>query len=621
LGVLLSAFILLPSVLAILGNGRVSNFLLGWDGIMYGKEQIYANILQCFFFPPDLPARPIFFPDANVKWSSLGGWLPLFSTVGVFTFFAKRKNHWLKRVIGICVFMALVPILNSAFYAFNSSYYARWFYMPVLMMCLATVILTEDRSVDWNYGYKWVFAITLAVFLVIGFFPQKDKDGKIIFGLYSQGTSEEDLRMYAGRFFLSCLIAIVSLVILGLVLKAINENLKMFYKAALTCVCIITIIYANVFILTGRSHSYEIEDVMIEDLVEGKVDLGDETQFRIDTYGCVDNTALYLGLPSINAFHSVVPSSIMDFYDYIGIKRDVASRPETDYYALRPLLSVKYLLNRINGNAFFDSNTERPKMAGFKYLETQNDYYIYENENYIPYGFSYECYMDYDFCDRYNKKQRANLMLKAILLTDEQIEKYGYMFEDIKSSNQAVICDENALEYDSEKLAKTSAIDFEINKYGFTAKVERQKDSLVFFSVPYDEGFSATVNGKKAEIERVNVGFMAVKVEKGISEIKFTYKTPGLLLGTKITVITAVVLLIYVVSFLLYRKYHNRKPCYPEGDLLLKIWKKQETEEMLEEAKNERRSLLDKIDDLPNLGENKGFYGGFKINTDINKDK
>ena len=73
LGVCLSAFLLLPSILAIIDNTRVSSILLGWNAIMYGKEQIYGNIIECFFFPPDIPARPVFFPGANVKWSSLGG--------------------------------------------------------------------------------------------------------------------------------------------------------------------------------------------------------------------------------------------------------------------------------------------------------------------------------------------------------------------------------------------------------------------------------------------------------------------------------------------------------------------------------------------------------------------
>ena len=61
-GVALSAFILLPSVIFITGNGRVSEFLTGWSGIVSGKEQISLNIIECFFSPPDFPARPVFFP-------------------------------------------------------------------------------------------------------------------------------------------------------------------------------------------------------------------------------------------------------------------------------------------------------------------------------------------------------------------------------------------------------------------------------------------------------------------------------------------------------------------------------------------------------------------------------
>ena len=163
LGLALAAALLVPALNAIMGNERISNILMGWNGITYGKEQIYLNVIQCFFFPPDLPARPVFFPEANVKWSSLGGWLPVFSMTGFFTWFKLREKSWLKRVLGICVLCAMVPILNSAFYAFNTSYYARWFYMPVLMICLATAMLTEDRSVDFSSGLRWTAAITIAI--------------------------------------------------------------------------------------------------------------------------------------------------------------------------------------------------------------------------------------------------------------------------------------------------------------------------------------------------------------------------------------------------------------------------------------------------------------------------
>ena len=614
LGLCLSAMILLPSIMAITSNYRVSEILTGWNAIMYGKEQIYANVLQCFFFPPDIPARPVFFPEADVKWSSLGGWLPVFSMVGVFTWFSKRKRNWLGRIVGICIFMSLVPILNSAFYAFNTSYYARWFYMPILMMALMTVSLTEDSQTDWSFGYKWVASITLVVSLVIGFFPQENSDGTLTFGLYTQS----DDNLYGPRFFIACIIAVVSLIILGLVLKLRTQSFRNFYKVSLACVCIISVIYGNVFIATGRSHSYDIKKIVIDSLIEGEVDLGDETQFRVDVYDGVDNTSMYLGFAGINAFHSVVPSSIFEFYSFIGVERSVGSRPEVEYESIRPLLSVKYLLNRVDGDDFVDTDTNETKMAGYKYLKTESGYYIYENQNYIPYGFSYDYYMSKEFCETYNNEKRADLMLEAIMLSDKQIKKYGHLLEDIENDIDRIDFSDEGLKENCEELKKTSAYEFKTDNRGFTAYVNRDKENLVFFSVPYDEGWSATVNGKPCEIEKVNSGFMAVKVEKGNSVIRFDYETPYLMTGIMITFISAIALLLYVIIFTVNRRKHNALMEYPEGDKLISQWITEEANEPIEEYFEipVKKSILDDAEiKIPDT--NKGFDGGFIINTDL----
>ena len=179
LGVAIAAAILLPTCYAVLGNSRITEFLHGWSAIMYGKEQIYPNIIECFFFPPDIPARPVFFPDADVKWSSLGGWLPLFSMVGVFAWMQQKKGTWQRRLLGILMFMAMVPILNSAFYMFNNAYYARWYYMPILIMALVTAQCIEDTEIHFKSPYKWVTGITIATVLVFAFFPREIEDGKI----------------------------------------------------------------------------------------------------------------------------------------------------------------------------------------------------------------------------------------------------------------------------------------------------------------------------------------------------------------------------------------------------------------------------------------------------------
>lgn len=630
IGLLMSAILLLPAINAILDNSRVSSTLIGWNGIMYGKEQIYLNVIQCFFFPPDLPARPVFFPGANVKWSSLGGWLPVFSMVGVFAWFTNRKGSWQKRLIAICAFMALVPILNSAFYAFNTSYYARWFYMPILIMCLVTVQLSEDMSVDWKCGWRWVMGITLGFTLTIGFFPQKDKAGKIIYGLYTQS---EDYT-YVARFWATSVIAIVSLVIVRALISLLRKNRNAFYRTAIACVCVVSVIYANVFIATGRAHSYEIKEVMIDSLIEGEVTLDDESNFRIDTYDCVDNTGMYLGLPTINAFHSVVPSSIMEFYKYVGVERSVGSRPETDVPALRPLLSVKYLLNRESGKDFVDEDGET-LMPDYKYIKTSGGYYVYENENYVPYGFSYDYYMTQEFCDGYNEDSRSRLMLKAILLNDKQIKKYGDImqniedigYEDTYETGTTLSLSDEAMSIDSKNLAETSAYSFDIDNYGFEAKVTRDKESLVFFSVPYDKGWRATVNGQAVEIEKVNVGFMAVSVPSGNSTIRFDYETPLLAEGTKLTIAAITVFLIYFIAASIFVRRRGADTKYPEGEALLSRWYKDDIAEAVRDygmgvpQNAPRRSILDDIDGISVPSVNPKISGGFQIDPDAFKDK
>ncbi len=634
LGVVMAAVLLVPSILAISSNSRIEEFPLGWSGIMYSREQIYLNIIECFFFPPDLPARPVFFPSADVKWSSLGGWLPVFSMVGVFVWFINKKKSWLKRVMGVCVFMALVPALNSLFYAFNRAYYARWFYMPILMMCLATVMLTEDTSVDWRGGFRWTAFITGLFALAIGLYPQINDEGNIVLGLYSYTYESEKYNrttifdgritlefnfLYFLRFWLAVFIAAAGLVVLYFLLRLMKKNARRFYRAAVVWVCIFTIVYANVFVFGGRSHSYRSKEVVVDQLIEGDVTLdGDNSQYRIDVYEGVDNTGMFLGYPTINAFHSVVPSSIASFYEYLGINRDVASRPDTDYPAIRPLLSVKYLLNSVLFTDKFSEDGEN-KMPAYKYVKTDGGYDVYENLNYIPYGFSYDYYMDYDFCDSYDEEARSRLMLKAMLLSDNQVEKYSGMLKDLSQlddgSDVTLSQTDAEMAKDSKRLKKTAAEEFSVDKKGFTARVVREKANLVFFSVPYDEGWSATVNGRPVDIEQVNVGFMAVPVGRGESTIRFDYKTPGLAIGAIVTLSGVAVLGVYLLVSHFYKRRHPDSSVYPEGTQLLEQWHSldlaEAARESLEEIDPVEENILSLLEDYEE--DTSGIDGGFSI--------
>ena len=76
----------------------------------------------------------------------------------------------------------------------------------------------------------------------------------------------------------------------------------------------------------------------------------------------------------------------------------------------------------------------------------------------------------------------------------------------------------------------------------------------MFFSVPYDEGWSATINGEPAEIIKANIGFMAVRVPAGDNEIRFSFVPKGFYEGIAITIICILLLVIYVLVLRIFDK-------------------------------------------------------------------
>ena len=83
-----------------------------------------------------------------------------------------------------------------------------------------------------------------------------------------------------------------------------------------------------------------------------------------------------------------------------------------------------------------------------------------------------------------------------------------------------------------------------------------EQENLVFYSVPYESGWTATVNGEPAEVEQVSVGFMAVRAPAGENTIRFEYRTPGLSVGILISLGAGIFLLGYCLAVWQYRKKH-----------------------------------------------------------------
>ena len=172
-GVMLAGMLFVPSIYQVLDVPRSTSLLTGWNFLFYGSAQRYGLILESMFFPPEVAARTNMFTEANAKWSSVALYLPLFSMAGVIAFMKGAKGHWARALLGICLLMAFVPGLNASFVLFNSSFYTRWFYMPELICCLATVYTLEHGEFDLQLGFRSCSGVVAVMTLLLTLAPFK----------------------------------------------------------------------------------------------------------------------------------------------------------------------------------------------------------------------------------------------------------------------------------------------------------------------------------------------------------------------------------------------------------------------------------------------------------------
>ena len=546
LGVAMGCLLLFPAVLSLLQNPRTIDLSSGWGFLTYAKVQQYLAILLSWILPPDSPYLTSVWSEGVIKWTSMTAYLPLCSLAGAMAYWRSRKADSKKRIVAVCAVCALVPVLNSAFYALNSSYYARWYYMPTLILAAMTVNALEDSDVDLDAparGIGWIMLATL-VFAVVP--VQDDTTGTWSFGVLKN----------PGQFF-----AVLGFGLLGLALYrylcGIWRQNSRFAQRMTAAVLVFACVFTMVHIGIGKFGQWHTDSDLVEQdnnalLLKNDLPEGD---YRIDTYKIHDNIGMWLDKSCLQYFGSTAAPSILSFYPGLGVKRDVRSEPEITNYALRGLLSVEYLITTPEKRESFEDEADE----GWTYLADVDGYALYHNDNYVPMGFTYDYYVTEATYQTSIKTLRSNLLMRALVLTDEDVAQYGKYLTELSEDML------NDLHYDSytqdcaDRRAHSCSV-FQMNNAGFHAEITLDKTNLVFFSVPYDDGFTAYVNGEKSDILRVDEGLMAVLCPAGASSIDFVYQAAGLSASRVVTAVAIPVWVVYVACFVRRKRRSTGAP-------------------------------------------------------------
>ena len=546
LGVAMGCLLLFPAVLSLLQNPRTIDLSSGWGFLTYSKVQQYLAILLSWILPPDSPYLTSVWSEGVIKWTSMTAYLPLCSLAGAMAYWRSRKADSKKRIVAVCAVCALVPVLNSAFYALNSSYYARWYYMPTLILAAMTVNALEDPDVDLDAparGIGWIMLATL-VFAVV---PVRDDTTET----WSFGVLKNP-----GQFFVVLGFGLLGLMLYRVLCSKWRQDSRFAQRmtaAMLVFACAFTMVHIGI----GKFGQWYTDSDLVEQDTNALLLKNDlpEGDYRIDTYKIHDNIGMWLDKSCLQYFGSTAAPSILSFYPALGVKRDVRSEPEIANYALRGLLSVEYLITTPEKRESFEDEAD----AGWTYLADVDGYALYHNDNYVPMGFTYDYYVTKQTYEASVKTLRSNLLMRALVLEDEDVAQYDQYLTELPD---AMLDD---LHYDSytqdcaDRRAHSCSV-FQMNNAGFHAEITLDKANLVFFSVPYDDAFTAYVNGEKADILQVDEGLMAVLCPAGASSIDFVYQAAGLSASRVVTAVAIPVWVVYVACFVRRKRRSTGTP-------------------------------------------------------------
>ncbi len=541
LGLCLAAFFLVQSLTGVFGNSRLGELTSGYDLICYPDSKTYFAIIKSLFMTPDLIAKGTLFTNENIRVSSLAAYLPCLALTGVIAYCSTRHRDWKKRLLIVLAVMAFIPGLNAIFSAMNASYYARWYYLPILIMAVASAQAMEENE---NTGKALrrgsiVTVAALGLLILCACLPVQQDDGSM-----KWFTVSDNPKILLVQF-ISTAITVPVLIYL-IFLQKPNEKSGRATKKSICMVgfcavlCTVAVLYNGNSIIAWTG-GVKWQQQMLQD----KPALTDtETFSRVDTDSTSTNYEMVWGYPTIHCFESTVNPSIISFYQGIGMSRSVESSLPFSRIGARALLSVRYYIENIlvtPDNSYSDEGG----MPGYGLaMADTNGYDVYENHHFIPMGFTFDHYMTEENYDAMEKGETSDrLLVRDLILSKEDALEYGYLMKEDTDTEQETM-DLDTFYENCDDRASSACSSFAFDKDGFSATANLDKENLVFFSVPYDQGWTAKVDGEKAKIVRANYGLMAVYVPAGEHEIRFDYRPYGFGAGCAVSGAALLVILV-----------------------------------------------------------------------------
>jgi len=229
----------------------------------------------------------------------------------------------------------------------------------------------------------------------------------------------------------------------------------------------------------------------------------------------------YFGTDSYHSFNQLNYIRFLDAVDIIGDGESATRWASgiTDNPILASFSAVKYVLVKNT------QHVQNLAKYGYQLVHKAGDVLVLQNPYYLPFGFTYDSYLSEEaFMSLSTSKKRIALMKTAVMKTIDG--KVPSQLESFEPASIQSAYDSNAYIGD---VRQRRADVFKINEFSHNlikGEVALDQPKMLFFTLPFDVGWAATVNGEQVEIQQVNIGFSGVLLPSGKHSIELNYHLP-----------------------------------------------------------------------------------------------
>ncbi len=532
---------IIPLLITLSSYGRAGSLIQPENMLLYDDIFDYLKIIQSAFMVPDpfafvslFPEKETAYPYGNI-FASVAAFIPLFSASGVISYVVARRKTWQSYLIAACTVIAFIPVLNQMFFGFNSSYYARWYFM-VMLIC----VMVSVKALEEQISFKPGIIVSVGVFAAL-----------LIYQIFSDSVWITDSSVPAAttsvpQNILHFAVTALSLIMLILLVKTKRDKEfipKLYVFTIAGCYTVFGIM--AYYFLTGSGYMDKNNLISVYNYnteIPGEI----EKDKRISLSKGATNYNLVWGLDSTSCFNSIYDAGFAEFMNDTGLVynngRYMSIDPEMT--ELNDLFSVRYYYQL--GEPRIDNITPVADFGIGKF---------YENGNYIPMGFTYDTMISADkYASIEDPDHKMRVYMKHLVVENPD-----------EFSDLLTLCDENVLDEISEeeyaqlisRHKSESCYEFEKNNSGFSAKIDMSRENVVFFSVSFNDSWKAYIDGAESEVYKVNNGMIGVRVPEGRHEISLEYSVKGLTGSVVISVVSAAALVVYAIIC----KRKDKKQC------------------------------------------------------------